>query len=265
MKKNLITAAMLFILSAVFSTAVFSYPQVQRGGEQQSARSAEANATGETVIVVDAGHGGVDAGASAKDGTSEKDINLAIALKLKEKAEKYGVHVVMTREGDSELLEGYDGSGGRKRYDMENRKRIIEENNPVLTVSIHLNSYPADALIYGAQVFYPNEDNTEKEVEHTSISSADFARSVQNAIEKAIPDGEEKEAAAKGDIFLFREIKSPIILVECGFLSNSSECEKLKDPEYQNKMASAIWEGINGILCIPENGKPRIVDSANKA
>lgn len=265
MKKTMIIAAGVFVLSAVFCTSVFYAGQMDQRDIQRSSGAVKAGSEEKTVIVIDAGHGGIDAGASGKDGVAEKDINLDIAWKLKEEAEKYGADVVMTRETDSELLEGYDGSGGRKRYDMENRKRIIEENNPVLTVSIHLNSYPEDASIYGAQVFYPSSEVDGEDTETAASASACFAQSVQKTIDENIQDGEEKEAAKKDDIFLFREVRSPIILVECGFLSNPQECEKLQNPEYQSEMAAAVWAGINKILSLPENGKVTIVDSANKS
>ena len=135
MRRLRLAAVSVFLVSILFCSAVMWSADIKEGDGESRIVSGKAVSETENegtdkrpVIVIDAGHGGIDAGASGEDGTSEKDINLAIALKLKEAIEKYPVDVVLTREDGEELLEGYDGNGGRKRYDMENRKKIIDEN-----------------------------------------------------------------------------------------------------------------------------------------
>lgn len=255
-------AALVFSASAVFCAAV-----MLNGGEEGLEAGSPAPADiasvhgGRPVIVIDAGHGGVDAGTSAADGTAEKDINLAIARKLEEIAGDYPVDVILTRRDGEELLEGYDGTGGRKLYDMESRRKIIEENNPDLVVLIHLNSYPNDTSVHGAQVFYPSGQTAE---DGQGTDSREFAESVQQSLKESIEGSEGKEALAKDGIYLFENISYPIILVECGFLSNQAECERLKTDGYQQEIAEAIWNGINKKMILePLNDIP-LVESANR-
>lgn len=270
MRRLRLAAASIFLVSILFCSAAMWSADIKAGDGESRIVSGKAVSETENegtdkrpVIVIDAGHGGIDAGASGEDGTSEKDINLAIALKLKEAIEKYPVDVVLTREDGEELLEGYDGNGGRKRYDMENRKKIIDENEPVLTVSIHLNSFPSDGSVCGAQVFYPKNHDKRTEEQTGEQTSKVFADSVQRSRAEAVSGSETKEALTKNDIFLFQQIDSPIILVECGFLSNAEERENLETAEYQEKLAEAIWDGINEILCLKKQKENQIVDSAN--
>ena len=239
-------------------------------GAAQDAASA-ANSEVLPVLVIDAGHGGFDGGAQAADGTEEKQINLAIAEKLAEIASAYPVEVVMTRMTDEGLYEkGTQGS--RKREDLLKRKEIMAESDPVLAVSIHLNSYPQDASVYGAQVFYSPDPVSEEPLrteeqkgEQGRISSKDFAESVQKALESHISDGRERAAMAKNDVLILKNPPCPVILAECGFLSNPEEAERLKTAEYQGLLAEAIWSGINEILCLNKTENVPLVDSANRS
>ena len=218
------------------------------------------------VIVIDPGHGGIDGGASSPEGVQEKDINLAIAESLAEEAEKGGAQVIMTRDSDVGLYTD-DGRTIRqkKREDLLARKKIIEESGAALAVSIHLNSFPQDASVYGAQVFYPKEKKARTDVQPCEQNSRDFAESVQKSIEINIDDGRTREAMAKNDILIFEDTKAKIILVECGFLSNPKECSLLQTPEYQRQLSNAIWQGINEILCLEKPEKIQVIDSTNKA
>ena len=146
---------------------------------------------------------------------------------------------------------------------MRQLKKIIDENEPVLTVSIHLNSFPSDGSVCGAQVFYPKNHDKRTEEQTGEQTSKVFADSVQRSLAEAVSGSETKEALTKNDIFLFQQIDSPIILVECGFLSNAEERENLETAEYQEKLAEAIWDGINEILCLKKQKENQIVDSAN--
>lgn len=220
---------------------------------------------GKAVIVIDPGHGGMDGGASSPGGIQEKNINLAIALELKKEAESFGAEVIMTRENDTGLYVD-DGRTIRqkKREDLLNRKKIIEESGCTLAISIHLNSFPQNASVYGAQVFYPKYTAERTDVRESEQTSRDFAESVQKSLEINIDDGRQREAMPKNDILLFENIDARIILVECGFLSNATECQKLQTPEYQQELSKAVWEGVNEILCLKKNEKIQVIDSTNK-
>ena len=198
---------------------------------------------GSDVIVVDPGHGGFDGGAVSKDGTSEKDINLAIALRLKERLEAAGWRVVMTRSDDRALDED-DGVKKqirtRKTEDLRNRKKLIEEVKPSLVVSIHLNSFQEDPSVRGAQTFFPSKAETEQIVE----DSRRLAEAIQKELVEGLDDGTKREALAKKDVLLLKDPKVPVALVECGFLSNPGDVEKLKKDSYQDKLSEFIYNGI---------------------
>ncbi len=235
-----------------------------------AAAGAAAPAAARPLIVIDAGHGGMDGGASAKDGTQEKDINLAIAKYLAEEIRKYPAEVLLTRDSDAGLYTD-DGRTIRekKREDLKRRKEIMQQPGVTLAISIHLNSFPQNENVYGAQVFYPKnqEAGTDVQAENSlsRITSKTFAEAVQKSLETNISDGRERAAMAKNDILLFKNSTGNMILAECGFLSNPQEAEKLKTAEYQQVLSKAIWQGVNEILCLEMNKKMEIRDSANNA
>lgn len=221
------------------------------------------------LIVIDAGHGGLDGGAAAADGTQEKEINLAIAKYIKEIANEYAVDTLMTRESDEGLYTDDERSiREKKREDLKKRKELMEQEGVSLGVSVHLNSFPQDEKVYGAQVFYPRQADKKTDVQAVDkageASSEAFAKAVQKSLETNIDDGRERSAMAKDDILLFKNTDAKLILVECGFLSNPKEAALLKTAEYQRILASAIWDGINEILCVQKTENKEIIDSANK-
>ena len=180
-------------------------------------------------------HGGVDGGASAADGTLEKDINLKIANKLKYMCEFAGLEVIMTRVSDEGTeKDENDSIANRKKSDMYRRLSIIEENPDAVFVSIHLNKFTTSSA-NGAQVFYSrNNDNSEL--------LADY---VQNSIVLYLQNDNERHIKkADNSIFLLKKSYIPSIIVECGFLSNANELALLKDDEYQSKMAFSVYCGI---------------------
>ena len=182
-------------------------------------------------VVIDAGHGGMDPGKVGINGELEKDINLQIALLVKKYLEANDVEVVMTRE-DGEGLYDADSSN-KKAQDMKRRIAIIEEATPVLTVSIHQNSYPEE-YVHGAQVFYYNG----------STEGQRLAEEIQSLmIERVDPDNR-RQVKANDSYYLLKKTGTPIVIVECGFLSNGEEARKLCDEEYQDRLAWAIQLGI---------------------
>ena len=255
-RKFKVLAAIIIILGIVIGVCFFYLISQNRA----SVFSENAD---QITIVLDPGHGGFDGGAVSKDGTSEKDINLKIALELRDIMKEYPIEVVMTREVDEALkCEGLEV--GSKAMDLRRRKEIIEENNADLTISIHLNSYPSDELVYGAQVFYSKREQKRTTKDECEQLSKTYAENIQKSLEINIPDGRERKAMAKNDTYLFKNIDTPIILVECGFLSNHDECNNLKRAEYQRLLAETIWEGINTSLQLEKKQKIQIIQGANK-
>lgn len=185
----------------------------------------------EECIVVDVGHGGFDSGKIGVNGELEKDINLQIALKLKETLEAKGITVIMTREDDRGLYD--EDANSKKAQDLQRRCNLINDKKPLLTVSIHQNSYTSPE-IKGAQVFYYT----------TSTESQKLAETIQKTLIEQVDPKNHREAKANDTYYMLKKTESAIVIVECGFLSNPEEAEKLSDDKYQQKMADAITLGI---------------------
>lgn len=185
------------------------------------------------IIVIDAGHGGRDGGAIGRNGTVEKDVNLAIALKLKGYIEEYGDRCIMIRQVDEALYSEYGRNGTRKADDMRKRKDMITKSNADVFVSIHLNSFP-QAKYFGAQVFYPKSDE----------KSQKLAGFMQQELLKVLDRNNKRSEKATDLYYIINENPMPSVLVECGFLSNPEEEQLLNDENYQNKIAFAIYCGI---------------------
>ena len=176
-------------------------------------------------IVIDAGHGDWDPGKVAKDGTLEKDINLQISKYLQGYLEQSGGFVLTTRIDDKALADS-------KREDLKARKNIANNENVDLLISIHQNSFPKEN-VKGAQVFYYEGSEESKKL----------ADCVQNRL-KEVDSNNNRVAKSNKDYYLLKQTTMPSIIVECGFLSNSEENENLKNEEYQQKIAWAIYLGI---------------------
>ncbi len=193
---------------------------------------------GSPCVVIDAGHGGFDPGKVGINGALEKDINLEIALMVKEFLEANDVCVVMTRETEAGLYD--EDASNKKVQDMKRRIAKIDEVNPVLTVSIHQNSYPEE-YVHGAQVFYYNG----------STEGQKLAEGIQTQLVETVDPENKRQVKANDSYYLLKKTGSPIVIVECGFLSNVQEAEKLCTKEYQERVAWAIHMGIlqylNGI------------------
>lgn len=186
------------------------------------------------VVVIDPGHGGFDPGKVGAANSLEKDINLSIAKLVKTELAASGYTVYMTREEDVALCEGNERS--KKLTDMQNRVALIEEKSPRLTVSIHQNSYSAGTK--GAQVFYYSGSGEGKEL----------AAIIQESIRDAVGDDNHRVEKANDSYYMLRKVSSPLVIVECGFLSNPEEEALLLEPAYQKKMAHGICEGVEKFL-----------------
>lgn len=210
------------------------------------------------VIVIDPGHGGMDGGASSARGTTEKDINLKIGLYVKELAEMDGFKVVMTRDSDMGLHGKEKGSiRSQKTQDLLARKEIIKKTQPLLAVSIHLNSFKQDTSVKGAQTFYPLGQGEEQILQDSKL----LAETIQEHLVTGIADGSNRVALGKKDMLMFKNPTTPIVLVECGFLSNAEEANLLETEDYQRKLAKHIYEGILEFSGLKPVSPPEIVDS----
>lgn len=185
-------------------------------------------------IVIDAGHGGPDPGKVSETGTLEKDINLKIALYLKEILESQNMNIIMTRTEDKDLA---TETNKRKLSDIKERVKLMENSNADMVISIHQNSYP-DADVYGAQCFYPTESEEGKKL----------AAVIQNQIIMSTNQTKIREIKDNNDYYLLKHSSTPIVIVECGFLSNPAEEQLLLTDEYQRKMAWSIYLGIQQYL-----------------
>ncbi len=213
-----------------------------KAGERLVAAFSERENGKGPVVVIDAGHGGVDPGKVGVSGVLEKDINLAIAMKLRNRLEQDGVRAVMTREEDTGLYR--EGATNKKREDMEARVRLISEAKPELVVSIHQNSFP-DVSCKGAQMFYYKDSEESKKL----------AELLQKKFPELLGDGNTRQAKANGDYYLLRKTACPIVIAECGFLSSPEEEALLSAPEYQEKVADVLYQGIKEYLAGRDAGQ----------
>lgn len=203
---------------------------VRYAGLSVSGRSVQIG-TEAPLVCVDVGHGGNDPGKVGVDGSLEKDVNLAIALKLRHYLEQSDVRVILTREDDRGLYQESDS--GKKAADMRNRCAMIAEADPELVVSIHQNSYHEEA-ISGGQVFYYK----------TSEKGKRLAELLQKRFTYVLGEKNRRLAKPNDSYYLLLHVKCPIVIVECGFLSNRAEAACLNTEDYQERMAWTIHMGI---------------------
>lgn len=210
------------------------------------------------VLLLDPGHGGMDGGAQSSRGVSEKAINLEIAAEVKKLAEEAGWQVVMTRESDAGL---YQEDGGtirsKKVQDLKARRELIQRTDPEAVVSIHLNSFKEDPGVKGMQVFYPGSGGEEQVLEN----SKKLAKIMQTSVKKQLKLEKDRPPLAKSDVFLFKEVTCPMVLIECGFLSNPQEAELLQNSDYQQKIAQGIFEAITAFTGKTPRKNIEMIDS----
>lgn len=196
----------------------------------------------ELVVVIDPGHGGFDPGKIGVNKVLEKDINLSISYKLKKLLEDDNIKVIMTREEDKGLYDGNDRD--KKRTDMQRRVSIINSSSASIAVSIHQNSFSQESS-RGAQVFYHQKSSKGKVL----------AEIIQELLKETLQDGNHRLAKGNGSYYMLRNTQCPLVIVECGFLSNWREAKLLKDDEYQQKVARGIYLGILKYFNQPEHNK----------
>ncbi|MBQ7671362.1 MAG: N-acetylmuramoyl-L-alanine amidase [Clostridia bacterium] len=225
--------AFLFAAAAYFISVVMTNWSAKLQGEEPPIPVSSDGML--PVLIVDPGHGGEDGGSSSGE-TLEKDLNLELALALRDICDLTGLPVKLTRESDTALYDLYgdldDYSGKKKIYDLKNRVRFATEEGGVY-LGIHMNKFP-DAKYRGLQVYYsPNDPG--------SVALADAVADEVNG--KISPWNGRKSKKATSAIFVLDRLKIPAVLVECGFLSNPEDLEALCDPSYRASLASAIFSG----------------------
>lgn len=217
-----VISLVLCIICSAFAVSIF------HGNELYV--SAASYGTLENVIILDAGHGGEDCGAIGENGVFEKDINLAVTEFMGEELEKLGYAVIYTRREDRLLYKDEENVKGlRKISDLKNRCAIANSYPEAVFVSIHMNSF-GDSRYSGLQVYY-SERNEE---------SRFLAEAIQTTVKERLQTTNERRTKAGRDIYVLENVDNRAVLVECGFLSNKDECEKLSKKEYQKQLSFLI-------------------------
>lgn len=235
-KKGYVSEYILF--SLFFSICLITLISFALRATERSAATVSESEQSEPsypVVIIDAGHGGEDGGAVGKNGIFEKDLNLLIAKDLCDMLRAEGITTVMTRESDVMLYDKtVDYKGRKKLLDLSARLKIAESYENCIFVSIHMNSFPEEKYS-GLQVYYsPNHQ-----------SSVLLAESIQKNVSKYLQSENSRSVKKAGsNIYLLDRIRSPAVLIECGFISNYEECELLSSKEYRQKLTLLIFCGI---------------------
>lgn len=183
----------------------------------------------EHTIVIDAGHGGRDGGTVGSGGAIESQLNLDYAITLKQMCESFGFGVVMTRENMNGLYD--ENAPNKKRSEMEKRKKIIDESDADIVISLHMNGFPLPSA-EGAQVFYGKGNEAGQALAESVTTS--LSRDFESA----------RDYCTIGDYFVLNCTEKAGVLIECGFLSNPSEEKLLQSREYRQKFCYSLLYGI---------------------
>ncbi len=223
--------SLLFLSYCLISSSIF--------GKAISAQSNEIFVCERKKIVIDPGHGGEDCGAIGINGILEKDINLMISDNLCDLMRFAGYEVIPTRTEDILLYDkNADHRGKKKIMDLAARRRIAEENDPDIFAGIHMNAFP-QSKYSGLTVYYSKNDPS-------SIRAAEGVRN--NIIEHIQPNNTREMKAAGSNIYLLDRLDCPAILIECGFLSNETECALLSTSEYRQQLSFVIFSSLSTFL-----------------
>ena len=188
------------------------------------------------VIVIDAGHGGIDGGATSCSGVLESGLNLEIALRLDDLFHLLGYQTVMIRRTDISVYTTGETIASQKMSDLRQRVRIVEESENPGLISIHQNTFQ-DTRYHGAQVFYASGEE-----------SREFARLLQAQLIATVNPGSHRAIKKADGVYLMQHVTCPAVLLECGFLSNPKEESKLRTREYQQQLCCVIAATTGGFL-----------------
>ena len=188
-------------------------------------------------IILDAGHGGPDGGASGADGTLESELNLAVVLRTDAVLGLLGEKTLLTREDASDLSDlNAETIAQKKITDIRNRVALVNDHPGSILVSVHMNTF-SQSQYHGAQVFYAKTGE-----------SKTLGGLVQKALLAVDPENTRDAKAISSDVYLMNHVTVPAVLVECGFLSNSQELEKLKSDDYQKQLALCLAVSVSEYL-----------------
>ncbi len=222
---------MVLVCAVAVSAVYFGGTRIQRAVSTMTSSQQEET----PVIILDAGHGGMDGGCSSVNGVPEKGINLNILLCLRDMLELSGYTVEVTRDTDRSIHdEGVEGIANQKSSDMDNRLALFNQYDNAVCISIHQNQF-TDAAYSGAQMFY--SDNVS--------GSSQLAQCMQEAFVTQLQPENTREVKLCGkELYLCYFSENPTVMVECGFLSNPEEAALLETESYQQKVAFTIFSGL---------------------
>lgn len=230
--RNIEVIMSILLLVAVYVTVCYGLPIAQISANNKNAKgTTTTNSSTSKTVIIDSGHGGADGGKEGKSGIQEKTINLSIAYKLKDILEADGINVIMTRTDDNGLYNENDSN--KKASDMKKRCQIINSSKADMVISIHQNSF-SDSKVSGAQVFYYTH----------SAEGKKLAGILQNSFKTYINNNNTRVEKANKTYYMLVNTKIPIVIAECGFLSNPEEEALLSSEEYQQSIAKALYNGI---------------------
>ena len=231
---NLKKISPILVIITLLLTLTITGEYIERVYGRKLYLAASAGEDIENIVIIDAGHGGEDCGAIGVNGVLEKDVNLSVALAVGKELETRGYVVVYTRTDDRMLYKPEENiKGMRKLSDLKGRCEVAQRYSDALLVSIHMNSF-SSAKYSGLQVYYSENQN----------SSKDAAQKIQNSVRENLQPNNNRKIKSGKDIYLLKNIENPAVLIECGFLTNREECEKLSEKEYQNQLSFFIVCGI---------------------
>lgn len=234
----LLSVVLAMLAAVMILVSVLVYEHTEARDTASSIASAAAPDKLPTVVI-DAGHGGEDGGAVGKNGVLEKDLNLQIANMLCDMLRASGVNAVMTRTEDILLYDrNVDYMGRKKSLDLKARLEMARNVPEPLLISIHMNAFPSEKYS-GLQVWYSKNDG----------GSRALAEMIQNGVrEKLQPENDREIKQANSSIYLLDRAAFPAVLVECGFLSNAEECERLSSEGYRRLLAFTLFSVINDYI-----------------
>ena len=225
--------AFLLVLSILFAL-LFAVAEGTRSKTELNTMNKGTTSLSKTVIL-DAGHGGEDGGASSADGLLEKDLNLALVLSMRDILTANGINVILTRDTDTLLYDrNVDFQGRKKMLDMAARLKIAENTADAVFVSIHMNTYPHPSC-QGVQVWYSENNDT----------SSELAKNIQSTTKELLQNKNDRPVKRSGSsIYLLHHLECPAVLVECGFLSSPEEAALLASESYRQQLALTLCMGI---------------------
>ena len=230
MKKGIFLSLFYFVVTTLFLAGIF-------GGSRVVTTMVEsAPIQREHILILDAGHGDPDGGATSCTGKLESEFNLEITLRLQDLLHLLGYETRMIRATGSSVYTKGDSIAQKKVSDLKERVRIVNETENALLLSIHQNNF-TDSRYSGAQVFYAAQEDSQT-----------LARQLQSAFLAHLNPGSNRKSKSAKGIYLMEHIQCPGILIECGFLSNPVEEAKLRTPEYQQQLACVIAATVSTFL-----------------